>query len=120
MATFKSEFQELADELINGEFADFLVPLRICKDGGGYNPNTGTSSPAEDYAMQAIPTDLTNAERIFANATNDSVYLIAYKADTHPSSLDSSYSAYLDGKKMAIQAVENDPANAVWLFRLAR
>ena len=43
MATFKSEFQELADELINGEFADFLVPLRIYKDGGGYNPNTGTS-----------------------------------------------------------------------------
>ncbi len=119
MATSKSEFVDLANELINDEFADFRNPLLITKDGK-YNPSTDTEEAGESYPMQAIPLDINSASRIFADATNESLYLVAFKGDTDPQALDSSYACNYDGKKYTIEAVENDPANAAWFFRLAK
>lgn len=119
MATFKSEFVDLANELINDEFADFRNPLVISK-GGKYNPITDTEEAGVSYDMLAIPLDIKTASEIFENVTNASIYLVAYKGDTDPQELDASYKAVYQGKAMSIEAVENDPANAAWFLRLAK
>jgi len=119
MATLKSEFVELADELINDEFADFRNPLVISKDGV-YDPITDTEGAGVTYNMQAIPLDLKAASDIFEGATNASIYLVAFKGETAPQDLDASYNCVYDGKDMSIEMVENDSANASWYFRLAK
>lgn len=119
MATFKSEFVELANELINDEFADFRVDIAISKDGA-YNPSTGATEAGVSYSMQAIPLDIESASQIFANVTNSSLYVVAFKGATSPSELDASYTCVYDGKSMSIEAVENDPSGAAWFFRLAK
>lgn len=119
MPTFKSEFIELAAELINDEFADFKVSFNLSKDGK-YNPITDTVEPGESYSLEAIQLDIASAEQIFANVTNESRFIVAYKGATQPQSLDASFSATLDGVKMTIQEVENDPAGAAWFVRLAK
>ena len=119
MATLKSEFIELADELINGEFTDFRVDITISKEGA-YNPSTGTTEAGVSYSMQAIPLDIESASQLFANVTNSSLYVVAFKGATNPSSFDSSYTCVYDGDPMSIEAVENDPAGAAWFIRLAK
>jgi len=119
MATSKVEFIELADELINDEFADFRVSMNISK-GGSYNPSTGDESPGESYDMLAIPLDIESASTIFENVTNSNLYVVAYKGDTTPSTLDASYTCVYDGKEMSIDAVENDPAGAAWFFSMVK
>ena len=119
MSTFRSEFIELANELINDEFADFRVSMTISKDGE-YNPITQTESGGESYSMLAIPIDLKSASEIFENVTNSSLYVVAYKGATSPQALDASYACVYDGKAMTIQAVENDAAGAAWFMQLAK
>lgn len=119
MATFKKEFQDLAVELISDEFADFRVSFRVFKESDEYDPRTGQSGTSESYDLEAIPLEIQDAERIFANATNDSIYLVALKNGS-TQVLDTSYQSELDGKKLAIETVDNDSADAVWFFRLAR
>ncbi|MDB4352473.1 hypothetical protein OAA60_03470 [Porticoccaceae bacterium] len=119
MATFKDEFVALSNELINDEFADFKRPLVISKSGK-YDPISNTESPDELYNLEAIPLDIASASVIFANVTNDSIYIVAYKGDTSPQELDSSYTCVYDGKNMTIDAVENDPADAAWFMQLAK
>lgn len=119
MAIFKAEFVELANELINSEFADFRVSMTISKDGE-YNPITQIESGGESYSMLAIPLDLKSASEIFENVTNSSLYVVAYKGVTSPQALDASYTCVYDGKAMTIQAVENDAAGAAWFMQLAK
>lgn len=119
MATFKSEFQDLATELISDEFADFRVAFRVFKESDAYDPRTDTGGVGESHDLQAIPLEIEDAERIFSNATNDSIFLVALKAGSSQE-FDTSYQAELDGKNLAIQAVENDAADAAYFFRLAR
>lgn len=119
MATFKSEFIELANELINDEFADFRVSMNISK-AGKYDPVTKAEGAGESYDMLAIPLDIKSASDIFDNVTNSSLYVVAYKGATDPATLDSSYTCIYDGKAMSIEAVENDPAGAVWFFQLVK
>ncbi len=119
MATFKSEFQDLAVELISDEFADFRVPFRVFKESDEYDPRTGQSGEPESYDLEAIPLELQDADRIFSNATSDSIYLVALKNGSTVK-IDSSYQCELDGVNLAIEIVDNDSADAVWFFRLAR
>ena len=119
MATTKAEFVDLADELINNEFADFRRPLTISKDGV-YDPITDTEAAGETYNMQAIPLDLKTASDIFEGATNASIYLVAFKGETAPQDLDASYNCVYDGKDMSIEMVENDAANAAWYLQVAK
>lgn len=119
MATTKQEFVELADELINDEFADFRNPLVISKDGS-YNPVTDVEEAGVVYNMSAIPLDIKSASEIFDNVTNSSLFVVAYKGDTDPQELDASFTAVYDGVTMSIESVENDSANAAWYFRLAK
>jgi hypothetical protein len=58
MATFKSEFQDLAAELIDDEFSDFRRPLVFTvTTAGTFNPVTGqtTGGTVNTYNYQAIP-----------------------------------------------------------------
>lgn len=119
MPTFKSEFVELANELINDEFADFRVSMNISK-GGKYDPVTKTETGGESYSMLAIPLDIKSASNIFENVTNDNLYIVAYKGATSPTTLDSSYTCVYDSKEMSIEAVENDPAGAAWFLSLVK
>ncbi|MBL4795852.1 MAG: hypothetical protein JKY50_00405 [Oleispira sp.] len=119
MATTKQEFVDLADELINLEFADFRNPLAISKDGS-YNPVTDIEEPPVNFNMMAIPLDIKTASEIFDNVTNASIYLVAYKGDTEPQALDASFTCVYQGKAMSIESVEDDSANASWYFRLAK
>lgn len=119
MPTFKSEFVELADELINDEFADFRKSLVISK-GGKYDPITDTEAAGVSYSMLAIPLDIKSASEIFDNVTNSSLYIVAYKGEANPQELDASFACVYDSKKMTINAVENDPAGAAWFLELAK
>ena len=53
MATTKAEFQDLAGELINDEFADFRQAL-VITSGGTYNPVTETVTGATERTYQAV------------------------------------------------------------------
>jgi len=53
MATTKAEFQDLASELIDSEFADFRQVLVIAS-GGTYNPVTESVTGATNRTYQAI------------------------------------------------------------------
>ena len=61
MPTFKSEFQDLAAELIDDEFADFRRPLVITQPGV-FNPVTETFADGETTTYQAIRQKLTYTE----------------------------------------------------------
>lgn len=119
MAVLKSKFQKLATKLTSDKFADFRVAFRVFKESDSYDPRTGESGDSESYDLQAIPIEIRDAERIFSNATNDSIFLVALKAGSSQE-FDTSFQAELDGKNLAIQAVENDAADAAYFFRLAR
>lgn len=53
MATTKSEFQDLASELIDSEFADFRQSL-VITSGGTYNPVAESVTGATNRTYQAI------------------------------------------------------------------
>lgn len=61
MPTTKAEFQDLAAELIDDEFADFRRPLVIATDGV-YDPNTETFAAGSSATYQAIRQRLTYQE----------------------------------------------------------
>jgi hypothetical protein len=119
MSTLPAEFIELANELINDEFAAFRKSLVISKSGK-YDPISDTEAAGVTYNMQAIPLDIKSASEIFDNVTNASLYVVAYKGATTPQDLDASFSCVYDGKVMTINAVENDAAGAVWYLALAK
>lgn len=61
MATTKAEFQDLAAELIDGEFADFRRPLVITQPGV-FDPDTETFTGGASVTVQAIRQKLTYTE----------------------------------------------------------
>ena len=61
MTTTRQEFKDLANELINDEFADFRRTLTIT-EGGSYDPTTETVTGATTASYQAIRQKLTFKE----------------------------------------------------------
>ena len=53
MTTTRQEFKDLANELVNDEFADFRRTLTIT-EGGSYDPTTETVTGATTASCQAI------------------------------------------------------------------
>ena len=119
MITLKQEFQNVVVELISEDFESLRVPFRVFKESDEYDPRTGQSGTPESYDLEAIPLELQDAEKLFSNVTNDSIYMVAIKNGSTVK-LDSSYQCELKGKSLAIQLVDNDSADAAWFFRLAR
>lgn len=57
MATLPSEFQGLADELIDDEFAAFKKPFAATRPGA-FNPVTETYAAGQSFTIGAIPSAL--------------------------------------------------------------
>ena len=116
MATFKSEFQDLAAELINDEFLDFQQPFVIKKDIG-YDPITDTETKLS-IDTGAIPIDLRTAEQVFSNVTAADIYLVILNDEPVPSDFDASYHCSYDGVEYEVSEVEPDPADAAYFVRI--
>ena len=116
MATFKSEFQDLAAELINDEFLDFQQPFVIKKDIG-YDPITDTETKLS-IDTGAIPIDLRTAEQVFSNVTAADIYLVIINTAPVPSDFDASYYCSYDGVEYEINEVKGDPAGAAYFVRI--
>lgn len=116
MPTFKSEFQDLALELIGDEFADFQRPF-IIKKNGDYSPVTGETTPfiAE---TGAIPISIKAAEEVFSNVTAKDIHVVLRDSDVVPSDFDVSYHCNYDGVDYDINDVEPDPADASYYVRI--
>lgn len=61
MTTTRQEFKDLANELVNDEFADFRRLLTIT-EGGTYDPTTETTTGATETSYQAIRQKLSYRE----------------------------------------------------------
>lgn len=81
MATTREEFQVLADELINDEFADFRKTL-VITFGGGYDPVTESTSAGTELTVQAIPNKLELSEALIAAGIQINDKMVVYKATT--------------------------------------
>jgi hypothetical protein len=116
MPTFKSEFQSLAKELINVEFADFQRPF-VIKGTESYDVFTDTYTTFEAQ-VGAIPIDLKTAERVFSNVTADEIYFVIVDDAPVPDNFDASYTCNYDGTDYDINQVARDPADAAYFIRI--
>jgi hypothetical protein len=109
MATFKSEFQELAAELIDDEFADFRRTLTF-STVGSFDPVTEVITPGPSYSYQAIPgaIDMDEWQGTDVQVTDTPV---AYtRIDSFMPSVSSQ--GVLDSKPMQVIAAKYDAADA--------
>lgn len=108
MATTKAEFQDLAAELIDDEFADFRRPLVIVTDGV-YDPITETFAPGSSATYQAIRQKLTYTEyqRSDIQVTD---FAVVYTASGAAPMV--SQTVTYDGKACQIVDVQQDAADA--------
>jgi hypothetical protein len=61
MAITKTEFQQLATELIDDEFSNFKRPLTVTR-AGAYDPITETNGTGQSFSVGAIRTALTESQ----------------------------------------------------------
>ena len=108
MATQPSEFQQLASELIDDEFAAFRRPLVITQPGV-FDPVTETFQPGSSATFQAIRQKLTYTEyqRQDIQVTD---FAVVYKRTATPPSVNQQVT--YDGKQCQIVDVMQDAADA--------
>lgn len=83
MTTTRQEFKDLANELVNDEFADFRRTLLITQ-GGSYDPTTETVTGATTASYQAIRQKLTFKEyQLQAIQATD--FAVVYTSTAKPS-----------------------------------
>jgi len=117
MATTKLEFQELADELINGEFADFRVACEFVKKGGFTPPDTiipdttdTVNCIIEDYNASQF-----NGVQI---QVNDFKLLARPQEFTTLTPRTDNLKVTVQGQVCTVISSEQDPANAVWVIQV--
>ena len=108
MATLPVEFQSLASELIDDEFAAFRRPLVITQHGA-FDPNTETFLQGASTTFQAIRQKLTYAEfqRQDIQVTD---FAVVYTRTATPPSI--AQQVTYDGKQCQIIDVMQDAADA--------
>lgn len=116
MPTLKSEFQELAVELINDEFADFKRDFSI-KKNVGYDPISDTETTFIANTG-ATPIDIKTAEQVFSNVTAEDIYLVILNDSIVPNDFNASYYCEYDGLEYQIVDVQADPADAAYFIRI--
>jgi hypothetical protein len=109
MATTKAEFQDLADELINDEFADFRQALAITS-GGTYNPVTESYAGATQRTYQAIKFAVDMIDWQGTDAQQSDTGAVYTRVDTFAPSV-GDYCT-LGGVAMSIVAIKLDAAYA--------
>lgn len=107
MTTTRQEFKDLADELVNDEFADFRRLLTIT-GGGTYDPITETTTGATTSSYQAIRQKLSYREyQLQAIQVTD--FAVVYTSTVKPSV---SATAVYDGIPCQIVSSDFDGADA--------
>ena len=107
MTTTRQEFKDLANELVNDEFADFRRLLTIT-EGGTYDPITETATGATETSYQAIRQKLTYKEyQLQAIQVTD--FAVVYTSAVKPSV---SATAVYDGVPCQIIIADFDGADA--------
>lgn len=109
MATTKAEFQDLADELINDEFADFRQAL-VITSGGTYNPVTESVTGATNHGYQAIKFAVDMIDWQGTDAQQSDTGAVYTRIDTFVPSV-GDYCT-LGGVAMSIVALKLDAADA--------
>jgi len=109
MATHPSEFQDLADELINDEFSEFRKTLTLTY-GGTYNPATETTTGQTVVTYKAIssPVDFKEYQSL-GFEISDKIAIYARTTDALPPI---GAKAVLDGQPMRVIGVSADDASA--------
>jgi hypothetical protein len=113
MATFKSEFQDLAAELIDEEFADFRRALTFTIiTGGTLNPSTGavTGGTTTVYSYQAIPQPLDIKEFQGTDVAVTDTLIVYTRTDAFKPSVDAR--CVYDGRNMQVIQAMYDAADA--------
>ncbi len=109
MATTKQEFKDLADELINDEFAGFRQAL-IITSGGAYDPVTEAYSGATQRTYQAIKFGVDLIDWQGTDAQQSDTGAVYTRVDTFVPSVGDYYT--LGGVAMSIIAIKLDAADA--------
>lgn len=108
MTTTRQEFKDLANELVNDEFADFRRLLTIT-EGGAYDPVTETTTGATTASHQAIRQKLSYREyQLQAIQVTD--FAVVYTSTVKPSV---SATAVYDGVPCQIISSDFDGADAI-------
>jgi len=109
MATTKAEFQDLASELIDSEFADFRQAL-VVTSGGTYNPVTEAYTGATNHTYQAIKFGVDLIDWQGTDAQQSDTGAVYTRIDTFTPSV-GDY-CILGGVAMSIIAIKLDAADA--------
>lgn len=109
MATTKQEFQDLADDLINDEFADFRQSL-VITSGGTYNPVTESVTGATNHTYQAIKFSVDMIDWQGTDAQQSDTGAVYTRIDTFVPSVGDYCS--LGGVAMSIIAIKLDAADS--------
>jgi hypothetical protein len=109
MATTKDEFKDLADELINDEFADFRQSL-VITSGGNYDPLTETVTGATSHTYQAIKFSVNLADWQGTDVQQSDTGAVYTRAESFVPSV-GDYCT-LGGLAMSIVAIKLDAADA--------
>lgn len=118
MATFPEEFIDLADELINDEFAAFKRPIKFSLVGS-YNPVTGVTTEPTVDDVNGIRLEY-RADQIDDNRIQANDYMLVIKA-TEFSNLTPAVTGVkveLDGRTINLVHAAIDAANAVWTLQV--
>ena len=113
MATLPSEFQSLAAELIDDEFAAFRRSLSFSiATGGTYNPVTGTTTGGTTtvYSYQAIPQPIDITEWQGTDVAVTDVMVVYTRTDAFQPSVEQQCT--YDGKAMQVHQALYDAADA--------
>ena len=117
MPTFKSEFQDLADELINDEFADFRRSCVFTKPGT-YNPIDGTSGTATTDTVLCIREDYTASQIDGQSIQANDFKLLGVADDFSLNPRTDGIKVTFDGGTYSIISVELDAADAVYILQV--
>lgn len=116
MATTKLEFQDLADELFNDEFADFLVPCDFLKKGV-FNPS-GSEPDIEDTVNCIIEDYNASQFNGVQIQVNDFKLLARPQEFTTLTPRTDNLKVTVEGQVCTVISAEQDPANAVWVIQV--
>jgi hypothetical protein len=113
MATLRSDFKELAAELIDSEFADFRRPLVFTVTiAGSFNPVIGqmTGGTTTTYSYSAIPQPIDITEWQGTDIAVTDVMVVYTRIDAFAPSVEQQCT--YDGKAMQVRQALYDAAEA--------
>ncbi len=117
MATLRSEFQELAEELVNDEFADFAKSATLKQQSGGQYPGDPVTFNTESGSMIPIELEKSQFEQLDVQVGDKLVVAYAQDWTLTPSVNDV---LTFDGQDYNIVNIIDDAADAAYFIQIRR